>query len=77
MAKSKAARAAVPALRYVGAGRYLVGIPADDLSADRLRWLAGLPFTQRRLAGDVDALVERLLTSGLYQLADQPANIEE
>ena len=76
MAKHKA----IPSLRYVGAKKtpaYLVGIPAADLNPDQLEWLAGLPFTQRRLAGDVDALVERLLNTGLYELADSPASSEE
>lgn len=54
MSKKRAARAASHALRYVGEGRYLGGIPARDLSPDEAARF------------DEDALV----ASGLYRVAE-------
>lgn len=59
-----------PALRYVGAGRFIPGIPDRDLETAELDVLAG---AERRVRSR-RAFEERLIGSGVYQAADPAAS---
>lgn len=59
-----------PALRYVGAGRFIPGIPGRDLETAELDVLAA---AERRVKSPKE-LLELLKRSGIYQAADTAAS---